>query len=440
MFGSCKDITIGVTGIMALMIYPAVANFGVDFAILGTFLIGCIIFLLGLLNLGFLIQFISTPTICAFITAASVIIGSGQVKNLLGIKSGSSSEFIPAWTNIFENYHEIKWSDTLLGLFSLAFLIGMKHLNRVKVWPKFFKFLATSRNALVVIIGIAVAYIFHINGSEPFRLTGDVKRGLPPFALPPFSSEANDRSYNFLEMVNSLGLSLITIPLIAVLEQVAIAKAFSKGRVVDATQEMIALGLVNIVSSFVSSIPITASLTRTAINSTTGVKTVLGGIFTGALVLLALGLLTGTFYFIPKTTLAALILMAMYSMIEIHEIVSIFRTKRSDIIPFLTTFILSLVLGLEFGILIGVAVNMMFPLYNTSRPKIKFELEKAGSQEILLVTPNQSLIYSSAEYFKTLLYKKSTGEFADMQVVIINGTSIDSIDSTVAKVFEFYLV
>ena len=433
-FGSCKDITIGVTGIMALMTYPAVANYGPEFAVLLTFLIGCVIFLLGILNLGFLVQFISTPTISAFITAAAVIIGSGQVKNLLGIKSGSSSEFIPAWTNVIQNYHEIRWSDTLLGLFSLAFLIGMKQVNQVKVWPKFFKFLSISRNALVVIIGIMIAYVFYQNGSQPFRLTGDIKRGLPNFALPPFSAEANNRTYNFIEMSNSLGLSLVTVPLIAILEAIAIAKAFSKGKVVDASQEMIALGLVNILSSFVSSIPITASLTRTAVNNASGVKTQLGGAFTGALVLLALGLLTGTFYFIPKTVLAAVILVAMYQMIEIHEILTIYRTKKSDIIPLTVTFAFSLWLGLEFGILIGIGVNMIFTIYSTSRPKIRFEIDKVNDQEILVVTPNQSLIYSSAEYFKTFLYKKTTEEFSDIQVIVLNGTAISSIDATVAKV------
>lgn len=358
------------------------------------------------------------------------------MKNLLGIKSGSSSEFIPAWSNIFKNYHEIKLSDTLLGLFSLAFLLGMKNLNRIKVWPKFFKFLSISRNAIVVIIGIVVAYVFYVNGREPFRLTGDIKRGLPNFAPPPFSTELNNRTYNFIEMSSSLGISLITIPLVAVLEAIAIAKAFSKGKVVDASQEMVALGLVNIVSSFVSSIPITGSLTRTAINNASGVMTQLGGCFTGILVLTALGLLTGTFYFIPKTVLAAVILVAMSSMIEIHEIVTIYRTKRSDIIPFLATFVFSLWLGLEYGILVGIVINIFFTLYSTSRPKISFEVEKVNDREVLVVTPKQSLIYSSAEYFKTLLFKKSNEEYSDAQVVIINGAYISSIDATVAKVLN----
>jgi sodium-independent sulfate anion transporter 11 len=153
------------------------------------------------------------------------------------------------------------------------------------------------------------------------------------------------------------------------------------------------------------------------------------------LVLLALGLLTGTFYFIPKTTLAAVIIAAMASMIEIHEVIEIYRTKRVDIIPFLATFVVSLLLGLEFGILAGVVINFIMTLYTTSRPHIDFDHEKANDTDVLVVTPDQSLMYSSAEYFKSAVIKKALRDYSSVQYILINGMSINkSLDTTVVKV------
>ena len=97
---------------------------------------------------------------------------------------------------------------------------------------------------------------------------------------------------------------------------------------IDANQEMIALGLCNIVGSFVSSMPTTGSFTRTAVNNSSGVRTPLGGIVTGSLVLLALGLLTETFFFIPKAVLAAVIIAAMIFMVDVEAAMTLWRTKR----------------------------------------------------------------------------------------------------------------
>lgn len=103
--------------------------------------------------------------------------------------------------------------------------------------------------------------------------------------------------------------------------------SIAKGKIVDASQEMIALGMCNIMGSFVLSMPVTGSFTRTAVNNASGVRTPLGGAVTGTLVLMALAFLTQTFYFIPKTTLAALIIAAMISLVELERISDMWKSK-----------------------------------------------------------------------------------------------------------------
>lgn len=191
-FGSCKDLTIGPTAIMALMVQVYVGSLGANFAILLTFLTGCIILMLGLLNLGmysrnnyvnntisnlicldsdagFLVQFISMPVTAGFTSAAAITIASGQVKSLLGLP-GRSNEFVDSWINVYEHIGQTKLWDAVLGFTTIGVLLLLRSLR--SKWSLMGKYLALSRNAVVVIGGAALAYYCSTFGSKPFSLTG----------------------------------------------------------------------------------------------------------------------------------------------------------------------------------------------------------------------------------------------------------------------------
>lgn len=101
----------------------------------------------------------------------------------------------------------------------------------------------------------------------------------------------------------------------------------ANGKTIDATQEMLAIGICNIASSFVSSMPVTGALSRGAVNNASGVKTTFGGIYTGIIVIAALHFFTPYFFYIPKASLAAVIIAAVVFMVEFHVIKPIWRTK-----------------------------------------------------------------------------------------------------------------
>ncbi|XP_067634444.1 sodium-independent sulfate anion transporter isoform X2 [Eurosta solidaginis] len=431
-FGTCKDVTIATTAIMALMVHDY-AIITPDFAVFISFIAGCVILLLGLLNLGVLVRFISIPVITGFTMAAAFTIGSAQVNNLFGMKS-PSNQFLPSsWQHFFTHVTSIRLNDSLLGVCSLIFLLVMKktkniHYGNRTIW----KYISLSRNSMVVIFGTLLAYLLSRDGSEPFRITGNITAGLPFFRPPPFRTHIDEEEVYFTDMIQTIGSSLASIPLVSILEIVAIAKTFSKGKVVNASQEMIALGMCNIMGSFVSSMPVTGSFTRTAINNASGVKTPLGGIVTGTMVLLALAFLTQTFYYIPKATLASVIIAAMISLVELDKIADVWKSKRIDLLPFMVTLLTCLFWSLEYGILCGVLINISFVLYRVARPQIYLDTIKICGYDICFVDVKQRLDFASAEYLKEKILKFMNENRHDISLIIVKGVEINSIDYTVA--------
>uniref|UniRef100_A0A034WSV8 Sodium-independent sulfate anion transporter n=1 Tax=Bactrocera dorsalis TaxID=27457 RepID=A0A034WSV8_BACDO len=430
-FGTCKDVTIGPTAIMSVMVQVHTHN--ADYAILACFFTGVITLLMGVLNLGVLVQFISIPVTTGFTMAAAITIASGQINNLFGISS-SSNEFIESWTYFFKHIKNTQRNDALLGIITLIMLLIMRKIKDINSsYKSLTKYISLSRNALAVVVGIILCYFLSSDDWLPFRVSGKIVSGLPPFKIPPFHTEINGTKIDFEDMMGDLGASLISIPLIAVLETIAVAKSFSMGKIIDASQEMVALGLANIFSSFFSSIPISGSFTRTAINNASGVKTVLGGAITGILVLMTLAFLTNTFYFIPKATLSAIIIAAMIFMVEYDRIAEIWRSKKTDMIPFLVTVLSCLFWTLEYGMVCGIVVNILFILYKSARPTIIITEEKLLKNiKIAIVDIQENLTYSSAEYLKSKVVKYISTHSEKIGKVVIRGEEIHTIDSTVA--------
>lgn len=410
-FGSCKDITIGPTALMALMTYQQILNRNEDYAVLLCFLSGIVQLLMAVLNLGILVDFISIPVTVGFTSATSVIIATTQIKGLLGL-SFNSSAILDTLKGVYHNIHKVRLADCILSVICICVLIALRKLkdlkiNKNKILSRTLWLISTSRNALVVITCSSIAYFYKSSGSEsPFLLTGDIKAGLPSFRPPPFSTVLNNSTVSFYEMVNDLGTSIVLVPIIAVLGNVAIAKAFASEKGVDATQELFTLSLANIFGSFFSSMPVTGSFSRSAVNHASGVETQLGGVYTGVLVILALSFLTPYFAYIPKSSLAAVIICAVIFMIEYEIVKPMWKSNKKDVIPAFATFVLCLIIGVEYGIVLGVAINMIFLLYPSARPAIQCtNATTSDGVEYILITPGSSLYFPGIEFIKSSIGK-----------------------------------
>ncbi|KAH8312872.1 hypothetical protein KR044_013392, partial [Drosophila immigrans] len=432
-FGTCKDITVGPTAIISMMVNPHIDG-NPDLAVLLCFISGCLILLLGLLNLGVLMRFISMPVTTGFTLAAALTVGSGQINNLFGIQS-NSNEFLKSWINFFSHITETRRNDAILGWCTLILLLFMRKLKDVNCgFRQLNRYLSLCRNVLAVFVGILLCYLLSRGDNEiPFRISGEITAGLPPFRVPPFETQDVDgEPMNFGEMISKLGGSIGSIALLSILESVAIAKAFSKGKIVDASQEMVALGCCNVFSSFFSSMPITGSFARSAVNNASGVQTPLGGAITGILILMTLAFLTPTFAYIPKATLAAIIISAMLFMVEYDKIAEIWRAKKRDMLPFVVTALSCLFWSLEYGMLVGIVVNALFILKKSMTPQFELETQKHNGIELSVAELKGSVDYTAAEYLKTTIVTHVTRHMGNVSLVVIKGAEINSIDATVA--------
>ncbi|PNF25525.1 Sodium-independent sulfate anion transporter [Cryptotermes secundus] len=446
-FGSCKDITIGPTALMALMTYQQVIGRNADFAILLCFLTGCVQLLMAILHLGVLVDFISIPVTVGFTSATSVIIACSQLKGLLGL-SFKSNGFLDTVNKVWTHIPKTRPWDATLGFTCIVVLLLLRKIKDIKLGPKDGKpnkrqktimktlwLISTARNVFVVVVCSFIAYNLHAeNEDSPFILTGTVRSGLPSFGLPPFGTNLGNQTYSFADMCSELGSSIVLVPIIGVLGNVAIAKAFSSGDSVDATQELLTLGICNLLGSFASSFPVTGSFSRSAVNHASGVMTPFGGFYTGVLILLALGLLTPYFYFIPKASLAAVIICAVVFMIEYEVVKPMWKSSRKDLIPTFVTFITCLVIAVEYGIIIGVGINLVFLLYPSARPTIHVEKSTTHSGvEYLLVTPANSLYFPAVDFIRTSVGKAAVKQGLSHLPVIIDCRFILGADFTAAK-------
>ncbi|EZA61752.1 hypothetical protein DMN91_003561 [Ooceraea biroi] len=443
-FGSCKDITIGPTALMALMTHDYVQGRNADFAILLAFLSGCLQLLMACLRLGVLIDFISIPVTVGFTSATSVIIVASQLKGLLGLKI-SSQGFLDTLIKVFQNISDASLWDTAMSVTCIAVLLffrKMKDLtlysvgkNYQRVIAKTIWLVSTARNAIVVIVCSVIAYKYDSSESEsPFILTGPVRPGLPSFGLPPFSTRVNNQTLSFTQMCSELGTSIVLVPIIAVLGNVAIAKAFVHEGKVDATQELLTLGICNVLGSCASSMPVTGSFSRSAVNHASGVKTPMGGLYTGVLILLALSLLTPYFYYIPKASLSAVIICAVIYMIEYEVVKLMWKSSKKDLIPMFVTFSFCLIVGVEYGILLGVGINLMFLLYPSARPTI--HVDKCATDrgaEYLLVTPGNSLYFPAVDFIKQSVGNAGIKQGSSQVPVVVDCRYILGADFTAAK-------
>ncbi|XP_035743842.1 sodium-independent sulfate anion transporter-like [Vespa mandarinia] len=446
LFGTTKEVSIGPTSLMSLLTMEYTHDMPIDFVILLTFLAGCVELTMGLLNLGFLVDFISIPVTSAFTSAAAIIIIVAQIQGLLGLRY-KSYNIVDTINKTFKNIDKVHLPDVALSFSCIVFLLLFRKLqdfgkcktgnNEITRTKKILWFLSIGRNALVVLITSIISFNLTLQESSPFTLSGKVKPGLPAVSIPPFSSQIGNRTYTFFDMCSHYGSGIFMIPIIAVLTNVAIAKVFASGGSLNAKQEMLTLGICNILGSFFSSMPTCGALTRSAVSAASGIQTPMAGLYTGTLTLLALSFLTPYFYYIPRATLAAVLVSAVFFMVDLRIFKVLWKGSRKDAIAAIVTFIVCILCNIEVGLLLGAALNIIFLLHPSARPNLStIECKTDLGNEYLMLKPDTGFYYPAVDFLSNKLETIATKYEEKKMPLLVDCGRFQGFDYTAIKSME----
>lgn len=335
---------------------------------------GAIICFIGLIRCGWIVDFISLSAISAYMTGSAINIAVGQVPALMGITGFSNRDATyKVFIHILQHLGRSKL-DAAMGLTALTMLYLIRYFcnfaaRRKPSRAKMFFFISTLRTAFVILLYTLISWLVNRHHRKTkenrFAILGTVPRGFQNAAVPTINTKI------IKSFVNQLPASVIVI----LIEHIAIAKSF--GRVnnytIDPSQEMVAIGVTNLLGPFLGAYPATGSFSRTAIKSKAGVRTPFAGVITAIIVLLAIYALPAVFFYIPNSSLSAVIIHAVGDLITPpNTVYQFWRISPLEVIIFFAGVIVTIFASIEDGIYTTICVSVAVLLFRVVKAKGRF--------------------------------------------------------------------
>lgn len=356
--GSSSFISVGPVAIDSLLVAAAVGPLAagdteryVALAAALAVLTGVVQVTMGVLRLGALVNFLSVPVISGFTSAAALTIGASQVKDLLGLDvQGGGSGFLSTVRAAVAAASTVHAATVLIAASSIVFLVLAR--RRAPRLP-----------AALAAVAVGTLTVFLLGLDERgVRILGEVPAGLPAPQLPLLSAE----------VVRQLAPAALTIAVISYMESISTAKAFaarSRQRVLP-NQELLAVGAANLAAGLFRGFSVAGGFSRGAVNFRAGARTQLSGVVASLVLALALAFLTPLFFYLPKAVLAAVIVVAVASLVDLRGARQILRVQRADGLALGVTFLSTLLLGVAQGLAVGVVFSLGLFVARTSRPHL----------------------------------------------------------------------
>ena len=450
-FGSSRALSVGPVAVVSLMTMVALSKIveqgSVDYISAATalaLLTGGFLLLMGTFRLGFIANFLSHTVVSGFITASGILIALSQLRHIVGISAhGDTSPEI--LRTLAANMTTINGTTAAIGLLVLVFLFWA----RSGVAPLLTQRGLTQNNAALIakaapVIGV-VTTIFCVwywrLDLQGVAIVGTIPTGLPRIAMPQIS----------FALIEQLWLPALSIAIIGYVESVSVGKtlAAKKRTNIDTNQELFGLGAANVASAISGGFPVTGGLSRSVVNYDAGAVTQAASIYAAIGIAFASLYLTPALYFLPKATLAATIIVAVLSIVDLAIVRKTWTFSASDFRALMITILGTLLFGVEAGVLCGVLLSIGLYLYRTSIPHIAEVGLVEGTQHfrniqryrvttnvhVLNLRVDESLFFANASFLETLIYNRIYANDKIAHVVLMC-SAINEIDYSALEVLE----
>jgi SulP family sulfate permease len=450
-FGTSRALAVGPVAVVSLLTASAVGQVaeqgtaGYAIAALTLALLsGCFLLTLGILRLGFLANFLSHPVIAGFITASGILIACSQLKHILGVEAGGHT--LPEMIgSLVTHLGQTNLITLAIGAGAIAFLFwvrkGLKPLLRsLGCGPKLSDLISKAGPVAAVVMTTLITWAF-VLGTRGVSIVGEVPQSLPPLTMPGFSPD----------LIADLAIPAILISIIGFVESVSVAQtlAAKKRQHIDPDQELIGLGAANLGAAFTGGYPVTGGFARSVVNFDAGAETPAAGAYTAVGLAIAAVALTPLVYFLPKATLAATIIVAVLSLVDLSILKKTWDYSKSDFSAVAATILLTLLLGVEIGVATGVAISVLMHLYKTSRPHVAeiglvphtqhFRNINRHSVEtdptVLMLRVDESLYFANARFLESLILERVT-EGCAIRNVVLMFSAVNAVDYSALESLE----
>ncbi len=450
-FGTSRALAVGPVAVASLMTAAAVGKLAesgtpeyLGAAIALAFLSGLMLLAMGFLRLGFLANFLSHPVISGFITASGLLIAASQLRHILGIPSEGET-LVSVLASLGAHLGQTNPFTLAIGAGTLGFLFWVRRglkpaLLAFGVGARPADILAKIGPVLAIAATTAAVWRFGLD-ARGVAIVGDVPRGLPAPTLPPFDPG----------LWIAIAVPALLISIVGYVETISVAQTLAAKRRqrIDPDQELIALGASNVGSAVSGGFPVTGGFSRSVVNFDAGAETPAAGAFTAIGIALATLFLTPLLFFLPKATLAATIVVAVLSLVDLGALRRTWEYSRADFLAMAATILLTLTIGVEAGLVAGVGLSIFLHLYRTSKPHVAIVGQVPGTEhfrnvnrhnvvtspEILSVRVDESLYFPNARFLEDLIGDAIAGEHSLKHVILVC-PAVNSIDASALESLE----